>query len=148
MRSWEAVVHLSFLPQSYDLKRIVSHGLNERVRVMETSQFFAMEMADTLLTESNVPHFIVEFTRSGASVEMPRAPAFGRGFQWYILVSQENALQAEAILSALAFDGTADECQPAGREETAKSRRWWGYYLLLLVILLILIFYVVMRGIN
>jgi hypothetical protein len=112
--------------------------MNQRVKVLDTDEFLAMEMADSLLAEAHIPHFIVEFTRSGASCEMPCAPAFGRGFSWYIVVGPEHQAEAEAVLSGLPFEQTRSLGRSDDLDHSTKSRRWWLYYGLLIASLILL----------
>lgn len=112
--------------------------MKDHIRVLETNKFLAMEMADALLAEASVPHFVVEFTRSGASFEMPCAPSFGRGFHWHVVVPKENVAAAEAVLEALPFD-RAQSMAPLPSDETAAaSKRWSRYYYILLAAFLLL----------
>jgi hypothetical protein len=112
--------------------------MKDHIRVLETNEFLAMEMADTLLTDASVPHFVVEFTKSGTSFEMPCAPSFGRGFHWQVVVPRENVVAAEAALEALPFERAQSMAPLPNRETVAASKRWSRYCYILLAAVLIL----------
>lgn len=122
--------------------------MNERILILDTGDSLAMRMTDEALTEAGIPHFIVEFTRSGRSLEMPCAPSFGRGYRWQISVSSEHRREAEAVLRRLPVDAESGWSSPTGAFLSAKAKRWRTYYQVLGIATLVataLLFYFLSR---
>lgn len=66
-----------------------------------------MRTADEALAGAGILHFIVEFTRSGGSMEMPCAPPLGRGYWWQVEVFREDVAQAAEVLRGLPMEPSA-----------------------------------------
>ena len=118
--------------------------MSEQILILETENDLAMRLLDDALAEAGIPHFIVEFTKSGASLEMPCAPSMGRGYRWRITVFKEQRKEAEAVLKRLPTDASSSRNPSTESTISAKAERWRTYYRvlrLLTVIGLALAFY-------
>lgn len=102
--------------------------MEERILILDTGDSLAMRMTDEALARAGIPHFIVEFTRSGRSMEMPCAPSFGRGYRWQITVAKEHRPEAEAVLRGLPVDTATGPNSPEEVTLSAKAKRWRTYY--------------------
>lgn len=122
--------------------------VNDRILILDTASLLAMRMTDEALAGAGIPHFIVEFTRSGRSMEMPCAPSLGRGYRWQITVSKEHRPEAEAVLRQLPVDPATGPNPPEEVAQSVKAKRWRAYYRALGTVALIamaLLFYFMSR---
>ena len=88
------------------------------ISVMRTGHLYKADMADALLKDARVPHYLREESVSGMRVAMPAAPSIGPGVWWAVLVPEERAEEARLVLSELPFQITTTpgvwDSQPAG----------------------------------
>ncbi len=102
--------------------------MNERALILDTEDSLAMRMADDALAEAGISRFIVEFTKSGMSMEMPCAPSLGRGTRWQIAVLKEHQAQAEEVLSGLPMELSASPNLLKDLPAPPKAKRWLAWY--------------------
>ena len=92
--------------------------MTEMIPIMRTGHLYKLDMADALLKESGVPHYLREELSSGLRLAMPAAPSMEPGTWWSILVPEDHADEARTLLSGLPFEITTNpgvwDAQPAG----------------------------------
>ena len=105
----------------------------EMISVMRTGHLYKVDMADALLKESDIPHFLREELSSGLRLAMPAAPSMEPGTWWAILVPEEHAQKARTLLSELPFEITTNpgvwDCQPAGA--SGRFGKWYRVFAVL-----------------
>jgi hypothetical protein len=102
--------------------------MNERALVLDTGDCLAIRMADDALAEAGIPRFIVEFTRSGQSMEMPCAPSPGRGYRWQMAVPLARRREAQEVLGLLPIQISASLDRPQDLFASPNARRWVVLY--------------------
>ena len=113
--------------------------MDSRLLVLDTNSYFFMQMADDALAQAGIPHFIIEFTKSGQSLEMPCAPKIGRGYRWNLTVSEEHHSAAEALLKSLPLENSIPQDPSDGSLLSPKAKRWRNFYRILCIGFLVLI---------
>ena len=103
-----------------------------RCVLLDTDSFLLITLADAALSEAGIPHGIIEFTKSGQSLEMPCAPSVGAGCRWEVLTAKEHRCAAEAVLSMLPVQGSPGQNLCPGTPLSPKAKRWRIYYVLLI----------------
>ena len=92
--------------------------MSEMISVMRTGHLYKLDMADALLKEAEIPHFLRQELSSGLRLAMPVAPSMEPGTWWSILVPADHADEARTLLSELPFEITTNpgvwDSQPAG----------------------------------
>ena len=80
--------------------------MSDVIAVMRTGHLYKVDMADSLLNEAKIPHYLREESVSGLRVAMPAAPSMGPGNFFVVLVPKEAAEEACAVLGELPFEVT------------------------------------------
>ena len=122
--------------------------LDERVSILDSGNFLAVKMTDGALTEAGIPHFIIEYTKSGRSLEMPIAPSFGRGYRWQVSVSKEYQREAGEVLRLLPVDTVFEPNTPDDLPLSPKAERWRTIYRVLsaaAIVGMVLLFWLLSR---
>lgn len=112
-------------------------SVSEKILILETESDLAMRLVDDALSEAGIPHFIIEFTKSGASLEMPSAPSVSRGYRWRVSVFTEQRTEAEAVLKSLPMDAASTWNPSTGRVISKKAEQWRTYYRVLCMLAII-----------
>jgi hypothetical protein len=101
--------------------------MNASILILETGDSLAMRVTDDALAGAGTPHFIVEFRRSGGSMQMPCAPSFGWGYRWRISGYMEHRSKANVVLRQLPVDAASGSSSLKDVPLSAKTKRWRAY---------------------
>jgi hypothetical protein len=110
-----------------------------------TGQLMKCDMVVNALKEAGIPHQVRAETATGLKLAMPITPAPGPGRFFTLLVPADAEAKAQAVLSQLPFEITANP-GPWDFEPRPTAKRWWKVVLIGVLMLYALFWIMILMG--